>query len=97
MKTNEVAIWETVKEFFVYIKYLFLSKEAKFQSNINLVKEKYWFQQLVNNEPSILTVIQGDKELRTYFSSRKMVRKLLRDKEERQRFKGLINDKLNRY
>lgn len=48
-------------------------------------------------EPSILKLVEGDKEIRRYFSSRKMVRKLLSDKEERQRFKGLLNDRLNCY
>ncbi|MDM5199813.1 hypothetical protein QUF79_17505 [Fictibacillus enclensis] len=97
MKTNEEAIWEIIKETFANIKDLFLSKEAKFENNKKLVREIYWFQQLENNEPSIFKIIEGDKELREYFSSRKMVRKLLRDKEERQRFKGLLNDKLNCY
>lgn len=46
-------------------------------------------------QPSILKVIDGDKEIRQYFSSRKMVRKLLRDKQEQRRFKGLLSDRLN--
>ncbi|KZE64339.1 hypothetical protein AWM68_14740 [Fictibacillus phosphorivorans] len=94
MKTNEEAIWQMIKDTFAYFKYLTLSKETKTEMNINLVKEKYWFQQLVIKQPSILKMIEGDKEIREYFSSRKMVRKLLSDKEERQRFKDLLNDKM---
>ena len=97
MKTNEEAIWGIVKEIFSYVKYLTLSKEEKTEVNISLVKEKYWFQELMFTEPSILKLVEGDKEVRRYFSSRKMVRKLLRDKEERKRFKRLINDRLNCY
>ncbi|NHM31925.1 hypothetical protein [Neobacillus terrae] len=97
MKTNEEAIWAIIKDFFSYVNYLTLSKEEKTEININLVKEKYWFQQLVISQPSLLKVIEQDKEIREYFSSRKMVRKLLKDKEVRQRFKGFLNDKLNCY
>jgi hypothetical protein len=82
-----------IKDIFAYFKYLTLSKEAKIEMNINLVKEKYWFQQLVINQPSTLKRIEEDKVMREYFSSRKMVRKLLRNKEERQRFKDFFNDK----
>ncbi|MGG2072849.1 MULTISPECIES: hypothetical protein [Lysinibacillus] len=95
MKTNEEVAWRIIKNTFAYLKYLTLSKEEKTEVNISLVQEKYWFQELVIAQPSILKLIEGDKEIRQYFSSRKMVRKLLRDKEERQRFKGLLNDKLN--
>ena len=97
MKTNEEAIWGIIKDIFSYVKYLILSKEEKTEVNISLVKEKYWFQELMFTEPSILKLVEGDKEVRRYFSSRKMVRKLLRDKEERKRFKRLINDRLNCY
>ncbi|SES46425.1 hypothetical protein [Psychrobacillus sp. OK032] len=97
MKTNEEAIWGMIKDTFSYVKYITLSKEEKTEVNISLVKEKYWFQELMFTEPSILKLVEGDKEIRRYFSSRKMVRKLLRDKEERQRFKGLLNDRLNCY
>lgn len=97
MKTNEEAIWGIIKDIFSYVKYLTLSKEEKTEVNISLVKEKYWFQELMFTEPSILKLVEGDKEVRRYFSSRKMVRKLLRDKEERKRFKRLINDRLNCY
>ena len=86
MKTNEEAIWGLIKDNFSYVKYLTLSKEEKTEFNISLVKEKYWFQELILTEPSILKLVEGDKEIRQYFSSRKMVNKLLRDKEERQRF-----------
>ena len=97
MKTNEEAIWGIIKDIFSYVKYLTLSKEEKTEVNISLVKEKYWFQELMFTEPSILKLVEGDKEVRRFFSSRKMVRKLLRDKEERKRFKGLLNDRLNCY
>ena len=97
MKTNEEAIWGIIKDIFSYFKYLTLSKEEKTEVNISLVNEKYWFQELMFTEPSILKLVEGDKEVRRYFSSRKMVRKLLRDKEERKRFKRLINDRLNCY
>ena len=95
MKTNEAVILETIKDTFSYLKYLNLSKERKTEVNVSLVKEKYWFQELVNKQPSILKLIEDDKEIRQYFSSRKKVRKLLRDKDERKFFKGLLNDKLN--
>ena len=49
----------------------------------------------MNTEPSILKLIEGDEEIRRYLSSRKMVRKLLRDKEERLHFKGFLIDRLN--
>ena len=97
MKMNEEAIWGIIKDIYSYVKYLTLSKEEKTEVNISLVKEKYWFQELMFTEPSILKLVEGDKEVRRYFSSRKMVRKLLRDKEERKRFKRLINDRLNCY
>ena len=48
-------------------------------------------------EPSKLKLIEEDEEVRRYLSSRKMVRKLQGDKEERQRFKGILNDRLNCY
>ncbi|WP_397538170.1 hypothetical protein [Rummeliibacillus pycnus] len=95
MKTNEEAIWGIIKNIFSYVKYLTLSKEEKTEVNISLVKEKYWFQELVITQPSVLKLIEGDKEIRQYFSSRKRVRNLLRDKKERQRFKGLLKGKLN--
>ncbi|MGE7689464.1 hypothetical protein ACQKMI_09645 [Lysinibacillus sp. NPDC097214] len=94
MQTNEEAIWGISKNIFSYVRYLTLSKEEKTKINISLVKEKYWFQELMITEPSVLKLIEGDEEIRGYLSSRKMVRKLLRDKEERQRFKGLLNDRL---
>ncbi|MGE6376060.1 hypothetical protein [Peribacillus muralis] len=94
MKTNDEATWEIIKDIFTYIKYNFLSKERKFSSNVSLVKEKYWFQELLKNKPAINRVIEEDKELREYFSSRKKVRKLLRDKEERNNFKKLIKIKV---
>ena len=82
MKTNEEALWGIIKDIFSYVKYLTLSKEEKTEVNISLVTEKYWFQELMFAEPSILKLVEGDKEIRRYFSSRKMVRKLLSDKEE---------------
>ncbi|MFT9819843.1 hypothetical protein [Lysinibacillus sp. NPDC056185] len=90
MKTNEEAVWGIIKNIFSYVRYLTLSKEEKTEINISLVKDKYWFQELMNTEPSILKLIEGDEEIRRYLSSRKMVRKLLRDKEERLRFKGFL-------
>ena len=80
MKTNEEAIWGIIKDVFSYVKYLPLSKEEKTEVNIS---------ELMFTEPSILKLVEGDKEIRRYFSSRKMVRKLLRDKEERRLFKLL--------
>jgi len=97
MKTNEEAVWGIIKNIFSYVRYLALSKEEKTEINISLVKDKYWFQELMVTVPSILKLIEGDEEIRRYLSSRKMVRKLLRDKEERQRFKGFLNDRLNCY
>ncbi|WP_342573891.1 hypothetical protein MHH37_16755 [Solibacillus sp. FSL K6-1781] len=94
MKTNEETIWETIKDTFAYIKYLTLSKERKIEVNISLVQEKYWFQELIIINPSILTLIKEDNEIREYFLSRKMVRKLLRDKNERKLFKELLTDRL---
>ena len=87
MKTNEEAIWRIIKNTFAYVKYITLAKEEKTEVNISLVQEKYWFQKLVIAQPSILKLMEGDKEIREYFSSRKTVRKLLRDKEGRQRFR----------
>ncbi len=82
------------KDILSYIKYLFLSKEDKLESNLRLVKEKYWFQQLVEHQPSILDIIERDNDFKAYFSSRKKVWKLLRDTEERQRFKSCLKEKL---
>ncbi|MGE7909798.1 hypothetical protein [Lysinibacillus xylanilyticus] len=97
MKTNEEAVWDIIKYFFSYLKYLTLSKEEKIEINIILIKDKYWFHELLIAEPSMLKLIEEDKEIRRYLSSRKMVRKLHGDKEERQRFKGYLNDRLNCY
>ncbi|MEY9978956.1 hypothetical protein [Lysinibacillus sp. RC79] len=97
MKTNEEAVWGIIKKKFSYVRYLTLSKDEKTEINISLVKDKYWFQELMITEPSILKLIEGDEEIRRYLSSRKMVRKLLRDNEERQRFKGFLNERLNCY
>lgn len=94
MRTNDEAIWETFKDIFFYINYLFISKEDKLESNLRLVREKYWFQQIVEHQPSILEIIESDNHLKAYFSSRKKVRKLLRDREERQRFKSCLEDKV---
>ncbi|MDI2587058.1 hypothetical protein OR571_08060 [Psychrobacillus sp. NEAU-3TGS] len=94
---NEESVWGIIKDVFSYVKYLTLTKEEKTEVNLSLVKEKHWFQELMFTEPSILKLVEGDKEIRRYFSSRKMVRKLLNDKEERQRFKGLLSDRLNCY
>ena len=95
MKTNDEAVWEIIKDIFTYFKYIFLSKEGKFSSNVSLVKEKYWFQELLENKPNINQVIEGDKELKDYLSSRKKVRKLLREKDERQNFKKWLETKTN--
>ncbi|MFF2793891.1 hypothetical protein [Lysinibacillus xylanilyticus] len=97
MKTNEDVVWDIIKYFFSYLRYLTLSKEEKIEINICLIKDKYWFQELMIAEPSKLKLIEEDEEIRRYLSSRKMVRKLQGDKEERQRFKGILNDRLNCY
>ncbi|PIC70608.1 hypothetical protein [Sporosarcina sp. P17b] len=93
MKTNDRAIWEIIKDIFTYINYIFLSKERRLSSNISLVKEKYWFRKLSERNPNIYLVIEEDKELKDYLSSRKKVRKLLRDKNERQNFKKWLETK----
>lgn len=90
MKTNDEALWEIIKDIIIYIKYIFLSKERKFAFNLNLIQEKYWYQKLLENKPAINKVIEGDRELKDYISSRKKVRKMLRDKDERQHFKKLV-------
>ena len=92
MKINEQVIWELIKYIFSYIQYIFLSKKGKLESNLRLVKEKHWFQQLVDQQPNILNIIEADKDLKDYFSKRKKVRKLLRDKEERQNFKNWLGN-----
>ncbi|RDI42224.1 hypothetical protein [Falsibacillus pallidus] len=92
---NEEAIWEIIKDIFGYLKYLTLSKEAKIIANFNLIKNKYWFEQLVNNQPSILKLIEEDDDIREYFASRKNVRSLLSSKKDRQHFKNLLNQKIN--
>ncbi|PIC83580.1 hypothetical protein [Sporosarcina sp. P1] len=93
MKTNDRAIWEMIKDTFTYINYIFLSNERRLSSNVSLVKEKYWFRKLSESNPSINSLIEEDKELKDYFSSRKKVRKLLRDKNERQNFKKWLETK----
>ncbi|KAA0549821.1 hypothetical protein FZW96_00260 [Bacillus sp. BGMRC 2118] len=90
MKTNEEAIWQIIKDTFTYFQYLFLSKEEKFHSNLSLVKEKYWFQQLVEKHPTILEDIEANEELMNYFLSRKRVRRLLNDKDVRKKFKDSL-------
>ena len=94
MKTNDVALWEIIKDIITYIKYIFLSKERKFAFNLNLIQEKYWYQKLLENKPAINKVIEGDRELKKHISSRKKVRKMLRDKDERQHFKNWLEAKL---
>ncbi|PIC69368.1 hypothetical protein CSV77_13835 [Sporosarcina sp. P16b] len=93
MKTNDRAIWEIIKDIFTYINYIFLSRERRLSSNISLVKEKYWFRKLSERNLNIYLVIEEDKELKDYLSSRKKVRKLLRDKNERQNFKKWLETK----
>ncbi|WP_053366485.1 hypothetical protein [Bacillus sp. FJAT-27245] len=92
-RSIEEAIVEIIKDLFIYIKYLFLSKEEKLQQNLLLVKERYWFQQLLLDRPALNKLLDQDIELKHYFSSRKNVRKLLRDKGERSRFKSWIQNK----
>lgn len=94
MKTNHEALWEIIKYVWTNIRYIFLPRERKFLSNVSLVKEKYWFQELLESKPAISRLLEEDKELRDYFSSRKKVRKLLRDKEERKNFNKLIKNKV---
>ncbi|MEI2467725.1 hypothetical protein [Niallia taxi] len=94
MKTNDEALLVIFKYISTYIRYIFLpSKRKKVFINVSLVKEKYWFQKLLKNNPVISRLLEKDKELKDYFSSRKKVRKLLRDKEERKNFKKLIKVK----
>lgn len=93
LKTNDEALLVIFKYISTYIRYIFLPSERKFLSNVSLVKKKYWFQKLLKNNPAISRLLEEDKELKDYFSSRKKVRKLLRDKEERKNFKKLIKVK----
>ncbi|WP_181884409.1 hypothetical protein [Neobacillus piezotolerans] len=93
MKSNEEAIADIIKDVFSYIKYLFLSKEEKCAANLGLVNEKYWFQELMNNKPRLKDLLEKDMQFKEYFSSRKNVRKLLRDKDERAMFKKWIENK----
>lgn len=93
MKTNDRAIWEITKDILTYINYIFLSKERRLSSNVSLVKEKYWFRKLSEKNPNIYLMLEEDKELKDYLSSRKKVRKLLRDKNERQNFKKWLETK----
>jgi len=83
---DEQGLWELIKDSLSYCKYFFLSREQKRAFNVRSVQERYWFQQLVKEHPSISTFIEEDQEFRAYFSSRKRVRKLLRNKDERTRF-----------
>lgn len=78
MKINEQVIWELIKYIFSYIQYIFLSKKGKLESNLRLVKDKHWFQQLVDQHPNILDRIEADKDLKDYFSKRKKVKKTVK-------------------
>ena len=78
----------------LFIKYIFLSKERKSAFNLNLIQGKNWYQKLLENKPAINKVIEGDRELNDYISSRKKVRKMLKNKDERQHFKNWLEAKL---
>ena len=68
MKNKRRSNLGIIKNTFSYVKYLTLSeREEKTEVNISLVQEKYWFQELVITQPSILKVIDDDKEIRQYF------------------------------
>jgi hypothetical protein len=88
------AIWDIFKEIASLIRYRFLSNEGKFEFNLKQLKEKYWFQQLLKVS-TINQLIEEDKELRVYLTSRKNVRSLLRDKNERKKFKEWVEYKSN--
>jgi hypothetical protein len=89
-----LATWDTFKEIASLIRYYFLSNEAKFEFNLKQLKEKYWFEQMLKVS-TINQLIEEDKELRVYLTSRKNVRSLLRDKNERKKFKEWVSYKSN--
>ncbi|MDX1699358.1 MAG: hypothetical protein R3250_02010 [Melioribacteraceae bacterium] len=91
---NSNEIWGIFKEIASEIRYYFLSDEAKFEFNLKQLKEKYWFEQMLK----VLTInrlIEEDKEIRVYLTSRKNARSLLRDKYERKKFKAWVEYKSN--
>ena len=91
---TEQDIWNTLKEIGSLIRYGFLTNEDKIEFNLKKLKEKYWFEQMMKNPP-FLQLIEEDKELRDYLSSRKNVRSLLREKDERKIFKEWVAIKSN--
>lgn len=91
---NSNEIWDIFKEIASLIRYRFLSNESKFEFNLKQLSEKYWFQQMLKVS-TINQLIQEDTELRGYLTSRKNVRSLLRDKDERKKFKEWVDNKSN--
>ena len=91
---NSNEIWGIFKEIASEIRYYFLSNEAKFEFNLKQLKEKYWFEQMLKVS-TINQLIEEDKEIRVYLTSRKNVRSLLRDKNERKKFKEWVDNKSN--
>ena len=91
---NSNEIWKIFKEIASLIRYHFLSKEAKFEFNLKQLREKYWFEQMLKIS-TINQLIEKDKELRVYLTSRKNVRSLFRDKDERKKFKEWVDKKSN--
>ncbi|PUB14555.1 hypothetical protein [Paenisporosarcina sp. OV554] len=94
-KQDSEAIWDIFKEIVSLIRYCFLSNEDKFEFNLKQLKEKYWFEQLLLKVPYLLPLIEEDKELRDYLTSRKNVNSLLREKDERKKFKEWLEIKSN--
>ena len=92
---NSKAIWDIFKEIVSLIRYRFFSDEDKFAFNLKQLKEKYWFEQLLLKVPTIIQLIEEDGELRDYLTSRKNVRSLLREKDERKKFKDWLENKSN--
>jgi hypothetical protein len=76
------------------IKYSFLSKDQKIEFNLSQLQKKYWFEQLVSEDPSVVKLIKNDSELRVYLTSTRTLKKVLHNSEERKKFKEMINQKL---
>ena len=89
------AIAGIIKEIGLRIRFWFLSDEEKFKHNLGLLKQKYWFQEMLMNKATLEKVIVENHEIKNYLISSKNTRKLLHNSQERKKFKEWLEEKHN--
>ncbi|KRE40902.1 hypothetical protein [Paenibacillus sp. Soil522] len=88
------AIAGIIKEIGLRIRFWFSDGE-KFKHNLGLLKQKYWFQEMLMNKATLEKVILENHEIKNYLTSSKNTRKLLHNSQERKKFKERLEEKHN--